>query len=280
MSKRPVVIAVVSDIHAGSTVALAPERIALDDGGVYEASKAQRWLWQCWGQFWERAARAAKDAKADLYAVFNGDVTEGDHHGTTQILSGNPTAQAAVVDACMKPVLALKPTRLFFVRGTEAHVGKSAAFEERIARGLAKDKWPVVGDPDTGTASWWHLRMEVHGRRLSFAHHGRMGQRPWTRGNIVLNLAAEIFYEHAARGDRPPDVAVRSHLHRYFDTGRAHPVRVIQTPAWQLHTAFVHRIAPDSLADIGGLLITVEPDRAPAVTEVLFRPSQGHVWRP
>jgi hypothetical protein len=33
--------------------------------------------------------------------VFNGDLVEGAHHRTTQIISENPNAQAAVVTACM-----------------------------------------------------------------------------------------------------------------------------------------------------------------------------------
>jgi hypothetical protein len=277
---KSVVVAVVSDVHAGSTVAVCPPKIALDDGGEYVASKPQRWLWQSWGAFWSEAESMRAEHGASLYTVFNGDVTEGDHHGTTQILSGNPTAQAAVVNECMVPVLALDPDKMFFVRGTEAHVGKSACYEERIAGGLKKDKRPVEGDPDSGTASWWHLRMEVLGTRLSFAHHGRMGQRPWTKGNVVQNLAAEIFYEHAARGEPHPHIAIRSHLHRHFDTGAAHPVRVIQTPAWQLATSYVHRIAPDTLADIGGVLILLREGRAPDVREIIYRPERSTVWRP
>jgi hypothetical protein len=206
-------------------------------------------------------------------------MTDGDHHGTTQILSGNPTAQAAVVNACMARVLAEAPDQLFFVRGTEAHVGKSAAFEERIALGLQKDGRPVCGDPATGTASWWHLRMEVQGVRLDFAHHGRYGQRPWTRGNVVLNYAAEIFYDHAAQGVPHPHVAVRSHQHRFFDTAAAHPTRVVQTPAWQLATAFIHRINPGALAHVGGVILTIV-DGVLTVHPVMFRPDPGEPWRP
>lgn len=277
--KRPVLISVTSDQHGGSTVAACPPKVSLDDGGAYEASKAQRWLFQCWENFHDRVAETRKKLDADLYCVFNGDMTDGDHHGTTQILSGNPTAQAAVVNALMAVPLSLSPDRLFFVRGTEAHVGKSACFEERIADGLRRDKRPVAGDPDTGNASHWHLRMDVLDKRLDFAHHGRLGQRPWTKGNIVLNQAAEIFYEHAARGERHPDVAVRSHMHRYFDTYHAHPTRVIQTAAWQLATAFIHRIAPGSLADIGGVLLAVREDQPVEVTPVLYRAAPPAVWR-
>jgi hypothetical protein len=277
--QKAVVIAVTSDQHCGSTVAISPPKIELDDGGEYVASKAQRWLWEKWLDFWGKAQERRESLNADLYCVFNGDLTEGDHHGTTQILSGNPAAQASVVNACVAPILDLEPERLFFVRGTEAHVGKSAAFEERIASGLRKDKRPVVVDPDTGTSSWWHLRMDVQGVRLDFAHHGRFGQRPWTRGNVVLNLAAEIFYDHAADGEPHPHIAVRSHQHRYFDTASAHPTRVIQTPAWQLATAFIHRINPGALACIGGVLIVIQ-NGVPTVEPIIYKPERAKAWQP
>lgn len=273
------VIAVTSDQHCGSTVALCPPTIGLDDGGEYKASKAQQWLWQSWLDFWKRVDQIRTKEKARLFQVYNGDLTEGDHHGTTQILSGNSAVQGAVVAAAMKVPLSLQPDKIWLVRGTEAHVGKSAAAEEKIADGLRKNKNPIVTDPHTKTASHWHARLEVDGVRLSFAHHGRMGQRPWTKINIVANLAAEIFYEFAAREEPYPHLAVRSHHHRYADTGGAHPVRVIQTPAWQLHTSFIHRIAPDSMADIGGLIIVIRDGKIALVDAVQFRAGRGYVWR-
>lgn len=273
----PTLIAVTSDQHCGSTIALCPPKIDLDDGGHYAASKAQLWLWDHWKAFWDRVQTVRDAHNASLFTVFNGDLTEGYHHGTTQILTANPTAQAAVVDEVMRVPLALKPDRLFFVRGTEAHVGKSAAYEERIALGLKKDGRPVVGDDDVGTASHWSLNMEVDGVKLNFEHHGRMGQRPWTKPNIVANLAAEIFYEHASRKERWPDISVRSHMHRYVDTYDQHPTRVIQTPAWQLATAFTYRLATPALADIGGLLILIEDGKV-SVEKYLATPERAKTW--
>jgi hypothetical protein len=283
-AQRPVVVAVVSDLHAGSTVALCPHEIALDDGGAYQASRAQRWLWDLWLRYWDEVSHKRDALGADLYVVVNGDITDGDHHGTTQILSGNPTAQAAVVNAQLAVPLALRPDRLWFVRGTEAHVGKSAAFEERVALGLKKDGRPVVMSADTGTASHWHARLDIHGVRFDFAHHGRVGQRPWTKPNVTMNMAAEIFYEHAKHGLPHPHLAIRSHMHQFVDTYHAHPVRAIQTPAWQLPTAFIHRIAPGALADIGGLIITVQPGESDPATRyhvdpVIYRPDPPTLWR-
>lgn len=264
-------IVITSDQHAGSTVGMSPPFIELDDGGKYSASKAQLWLWQSWKAFWRRVEIVREKEKAGLVAGFNGDLVEGYHHGTTQILSANPNAQAAVVNECMRVPLSLGPDKLFFIRGTEAHVGQSACAEERIADGLRRDKRPVVGDPATGTASLWHLKLAVQGVRLDFAHHGRIGQRPWTKPNVVANLAAEIFYDHAAREEPYPHIAVRSHQHRFVDTANLHPVRVIQTPAWQLATSFIHRIAPGAIADIGGVLILIKDGEA-TVETVLYRP--------
>lgn len=123
----PILLAIVSDIHAGGTTALAPDEILLDDGGKYVASKAQRWLMECWREYWQRIADLRTEHKAELYVVFNGDCVEGDHHKTTQIMSANPNAQAACWTAAVTVPLALKPDHVVIVRGTEAHVGQSAS---------------------------------------------------------------------------------------------------------------------------------------------------------
>lgn len=275
--QRPVVLAITSDLHAGSTVALCPPEIDLDDGGAYKASRVQQWMWQSWADFWAKVQTVRREADADLYTLFNGDLVDGNHHGTTQILSGNPNAQAAVVNACIQVPLSLKPEKIWVIRGTDAHVGQSACSEERIADGLRRDKRPIVTETYTKSASHWHARAEIHGWRFDFAHHGRVGTRPWTKPNVVINLAAEIFIEHAIedfdanREPTAPHIAIRSHMHQFVDTGNAHRTRVIQTPAWQLATSFINRIAPGKLGEVGGIIVTIEPDRCPDVRPVIYK---------
>jgi hypothetical protein len=170
---------------------------------------------------------------------------------------------------------ALKPDRVFIVRGTEAHVGPAGASEEAFARIIQAER-----NPETKTWSWWHLRLEIHGRLFDFQHHGRMGQRPWTRQNIVSLLAAQIFYEHASRGLRHPDVAFRSHFHTHQDSHNAHPVRVIQTPAWQLKTAHAHKVVAENLADVGGIIVVIEPSGSYEVIDKLYQVEPPKIWRP
>lgn len=280
MKSKPIVLAVVSDLHAGGTTALCPPSIALDDGGEYSASKAQRWLWQCWGQFWERVDEVRQEHKADLYEVFNGDMVDGQVKHSTQVLSGNPNAQAAVLTAAMAIPLALNPKHIAIVRGTEAHVGQAASSEERIADGLRRDKRPIVSEPETGTASWWHLRAKIHNTRLDIAHHGRTGQREHTRASAASLHAHDILLSHVKAKHEPPDLCLRAHYHRFNDSYDAAPTRVVTSGAWQLKTGYVHKVAADTLADIGGVIVVVT-ERGYTVEKVHFPPSErGPVWMP
>lgn len=269
-SKRPVVLAITSDIHCGSTIAPAPpEGVRLDDGGRYLPSKAQQWLWDCWENYWLRVAQVQQAAGADLHCLFNGDLFDGPaHHKTTQCISNHPEPQMYLAERVYGVPKALAPSKVYIVRGTEVHVGPNGATEEAFAKMIGAEK-----NAETDRWSWWHLRFAIHGVIFDAQHHGRMGQRPWTKINVVANLAAQIFYEHAARRIPHPHLAIRSHFHTHQDTHDAHPTRVIATPAWQLKTAYAHRVVPESLADIGGIIVTIQPDGTFAVENRFYTPA-------
>lgn len=49
LSKKPVLLAITSDVHCGSTLAATPpEGVTLDDGGTYTPSPLQAWIWDNW----------------------------------------------------------------------------------------------------------------------------------------------------------------------------------------------------------------------------------------
>ena len=83
------VLAVVSDLHTNSTIGLCPPRFPLDDGGEYVASKAQRWLWTNWQNYIANVSQTAQEYNCRIVTVFNGDLLDGDHHGTAQIITRN-----------------------------------------------------------------------------------------------------------------------------------------------------------------------------------------------
>lgn len=268
-------LAVVSDVHAGSTTAVCAAPVPLDDGQTVHPSEVQRWLADLWEEYW-----AWVDAhRGDWLGVLvNGDLFDGDHHGTYQLMARHPGVQQAVARRLFDPIFQLKPDAVVFIRGTESHVGGSGADEERFAKGCAEAGLPVVRDP-TGNFSWWHFRGQFGATLVDAAHHGRVGSREWTKHNATLNQAADIVLSHAQSGDPVPDLAIRSHLHTHADSGWSYRCRVVQTPAWQLKTGFGHRAATDKVSDIGGLLIDL-PDAGRCTVEArITRPQRGPAWR-
>lgn len=277
------IIKVDSDLHCGSSVGLcSPEPIELDDGQLIHPSRAQNWLWGIYERGWQTAAKLRdRYPGAKLCGLLNGDVVDGpNHHGHVQQMSLHPGIEKVIAKRCLEHAQSYGVEKWWVVRGTESHVGKNGASEESLAEWLNAEK-----DIDRNTWSWWHLRMNLDGFRLDAAHHGRIGQRPWTKPNVSMNLAAEVFYEHAAEDFRlnrlptAPHLVIRSHLHRYIDTQAAHPVRLIQTGAYQLHTAYVHKVAPGVLADIGGVILVVEDGELVEVVPVLEKPDRGTAWK-
>lgn len=272
---RPVVLAVVSDVHCGSTLAAAPpEGVRLDEGGRYVPSLVQNWIWNNWTDYWRKIKALVAKERAELWVVLNGDSFEGAHHGTTQIVSANPEVQGYLADRIFGVPRALKPAHLFIVRGTEAHVGPSGASEEAFARSVKAEQ-----DAESGRWSWWHLRFAIHGVRFDFQHHpSTSGNLPWTRPQAAQRLAFRIWSEHKLHDFEAPHYAFRSHRHVFADSGDAYPVRALITPAWQAKTAFAHKVAADSIADVGGLAVTVQPNGAHELKKYLYPPNLPQQW--
>jgi len=159
------VLAVTSDLHAGSTVALcSDEPQPLDDGGTRSPSKAQLWLWDRWHEFWARVADVRAEHKARLMLEFNGDLVDGGrHHGTEQAISGLSHVEADVLGKVLDVPLALNPDEVAIVRGTETHVGKSGTREESLGRRLAGQGYNVRREPATGNYSHFNLRVDIKG---------------------------------------------------------------------------------------------------------------------
>lgn len=258
MKPQPVILAVTSDQHVSSTVGLCPpEGVRFDDGGRYDPSKPQLWLWECWTDYWQTVESLRRELKARLFCVYNGDATDGGaHHGTTATISNDPEVQSYLTTATFQVPRKLKADKSYMVRGTAVHVGgDSAPNETALAKHLNCER-----DPETDSWASWHIRLPIHGRIFDFQHHGRVGTRPHTKQNALSALACQIWMEHSLKGLRHPDVAFRSHRHTFGDSENAYPTRLIQTPSFQLKTAFAHRVVPESIADVGGVICVIEPD--------------------
>ena len=287
------VVAICSDTHCGSTVGLCPpEGLELDEGR-YIPSEAQKWLWECWESAWKQTKSIIRRKKFTL--VVNGDVIDGDHHRTAQIASPLTGIHVRCAIRSLEVPLKLKPSAVHIMRGTPVHVGRSGETEEGIARVLNKQGVPIIRDPDTRNLSSYKRRIDIEGVRLDIAHHGRMGQRAHTRGSYSRLYAFDVWAEQALdmykemrqspesleeifNRKRPADVAIRSHNHKYQDSGDDHRgiTRIVSLPAFQLATEYVHRIAVESLADIGIVLLIIKKGEI-EVRPIIFDVSRGRV---
>jgi hypothetical protein len=210
-------------------------------------------MWRNWLDYCEQVQQRAKDVDAaGIVVALNGDIVDGDHHRTTQVITHNETTQMRLAYDVLKPLIE-QAGPVYVIRGTEAHVGGSGRIEEKIAEDIS-----AVKQGDNYSAFLRYI--EVHGTSINLAHHGKLGGLKWTKANGAHSLAGEILMTYADRGEKPPHLVIRSHFHQYADTYHNYEsIRLIATPGWQLATAFVHKIKADTVADIGGLIITCWP---------------------
>lgn len=266
------IVIVVSDTHIGSTVGLCPPLVNLDDGGTYKASQGQRWLWECWLKFSLRVKTIA-DANpgATVNLILNGDTVEGDaKRRSNQIITRNRATLLTLASETLAPLIDVS-SRAFFIRGTAAHVGKSAELEEELASDC------TIAVHNDKVASWWSLYADFSGVCFDIAHHGRLGTKPWNRPGALITHTFEKMLAYQKRGERVPDVFIQSHNHKYGDTGGNLSSLGIACPAWQLSTEYSTRIAAAELADVGGLIFVIE-NGAYTWQKVQYQPKPRRPW--
>lgn len=278
------IIVACGDQHCGSTVGLMhPNGVYHDDGLHISPSKYQRWLWEKHEEFLDKVEQIrASEPDSVLHYWNTGDLVDGDHHNTTQIVGRAQGMHVSVArDVLEKGVLALEPDYVHIMRGTPSHVGAESGLEKGVAQLIEDAGHKLVRDHDTGSLTWRILRAEIGGVTFDVRHHGRAGQREHTRRSYQSIYAFDIWASYTTTGAEAPDIAVRSHKHKFMDSGYDHRgvTRAVATPAWQLATEYVHKLAIESLADIGGVVFVCRNGEC-SVKPILFTPERPKIWRP
>lgn len=235
---RPTLTVHIGDMHVGSTVALMPPVVELDDGGKYEASKVQRWYWECWTRFWSETAEIKKQYDAHCVVIWGGDERDGDHHNTTQLWARSENDQ----DVAAVRVMAVAGDvgdEHAFVRGTPAHDGPAAGATETYAKYFFGKGWNVVKNEHR--YSFW-VYTGVHGGVNIQAKHqpGTASWVPHTRDLAASRQAQYTWEEYHKMDEKPPDIAVFHHVH-YRGRGHYHDTFCYFVPGWQLPTAHVNK---------------------------------------
>lgn len=234
------VTAIVGDTHSGGLTALCPPKIGLDDGGYYVASLAQEQLWAWWLDYWKIVSNIASGRK--IVVIHMGDVIDGrcgPAKGSQALPNLTDQENCAIEVMGIPAKLAYE---MHFVRGTPAHVGENGDAEIHIAR-------------EFGGKSHFQLNLDVPGIGLiNAAHHTRGGGTAWA--SSIGNTVAKVYMGCVEAGLRLPKYVFRAHIHKIDDTGnRFINCRGMVTPAWQLKNAFAHKVAPESISHIGGVIL-------------------------
>ena len=235
MQAKSKTVVVLSDLHIGSTLGLWPHGFVANEGFPIGQNKFQKWLWSCWLDCMAWVQKAVGDDPFEI--VFNGDLVEGIHHRTTQVMSADVGDQCSAVTDVISGLSRLAE-RVFVVQGTEVHTRND---ECRIGKAL-----DAVKDSETGKHAFDRLLLTVNGCHVSFAHHMQTTIRPYLEASQhSINLGTEII-ESARSGQPIPSVIVRAHrhLHGVWSDGVG---MSISTGAWQGITRFGRKVVPHAV---------------------------------
>ena len=236
---KPRLVFVISDIHCGSTVGLLPPRFKTLEGQSVTQNPIQEWLWKCWldSQEW-----IAKTAGKDPFAlVLNGDLIEGNHHRTMQIISPDIGDHVESAIHCLRPLTA-KAAKTYVIKGTECHSGNT---ETVIGKALKTE----IND-ESGLPSWDRLTLDVNGVRCVFRHHIGTSVRRGLAGTQLSASLAEEQVEAANAGEAIPRVLCCAHRHKFGIYQDNNGVCLV-SPPWQGLSRFGHKVVSQARTNPG-----------------------------
>ena len=266
---KPVELAVVvSDIHCGSDVGLAPPSTFTKKGNVvgFGTNLIQEWLWERWQDGIGRVSEILGKSPAAL--IVNGDATEGIHHrNAADTIVADIEIHTDMAQECLRPYLKLA-SKVFVVAGTECHtLGMENKLAEKLKAvgGKAKDKWLI----------------DINGCLIDAAHHTGVTSRTYLEASAMsINLGnARINYE---RTKQPvPNVFLRGHRHcgGYFSDGAG--IYAV-TGAWQFLTRHGYKVVTDSIPRPSIIVLDWRGRKRgalPTVHDITFNPPPSEITK-
>jgi hypothetical protein len=279
------VLVVSADKHSGSTMGLIPdEPLQLHDGGTYNPSPLQKILWKQYNECLDFIKAERKRSR--LIWVENGDVCEGIHHQTTQIVCSrvetHENIASDILDYTFRKLKFTDGDRAYMVAGTEAHAASGNQSENRVATDL-ECFTPQYTETSGKNARfvWDKLLIKINGVLFDITHHGSsVGQRAWTTENGMYNRVKSFYFETLNDGREMPRYWVRSHLHQFVQAtydGKRGSITGVVTPSFQFKTGFGLKVAGDRLSDIGLVVFVIEDDGTVKMNPIMASYKQDRV---
>lgn len=267
LNASPRLLLQLNDLHCGSSVGLLPPDSPNEWGNTIGHGKNyhHRFLWGEWLRMNEWAGAVCGN---DPFALLlNGDMTEGTHHKTIEIISQTVEQHAEIARIALQP-LADRAAAVFVTLGTECHTkGAEHKLAEKLnARtGVAQEKW----------------LFEIAGTLVDAAHHMPTATRIWTEAAGLGAVNANAPANHARAGHRVPRLYCRAHRHVHGGVFSATTMTVCVGP-WQLLSRFGHKVVGDSITMPSAVIYdwrNTPDDSIPAVHSFVAIPPQPDIDR-
>lgn len=255
-----------SDTHIGSTIGLWPTKFKSQSGHELPQSDFQEWLWANWLQAIKWVKKQVKKSD-ELTIVFGGDMVEGNHHRTNEIMSARTEDQFDAALIVFRDFLKKVPhKRLFMIRGTECH---SRETETSMGNVLG-----AVRNPENGNGAFDYLKLDIDGIPTSFAHHCTTAQRKHLQATQHSIMISDEAMRAMEAGHTPARVVCRAHRHEFgiWDNGRT--MSCINS-AWQGLTRFGHKVVPGALPAPSMIMLSYDGGWLPRSDYVMFLPEEG-----
>lgn len=236
-----------SDLHCGSTKALCPPNFPLADDGYWGQTQKQAWIWDRWCEFGEWATR---NLGADPWGmIVNGDLIEGVHHKTKEVIHYDTGVHIAAAAAVLAP-FAKRAARVFVTKGTEAHTGHTSEIAIGAMIGAVPD--PNHDNDTIHAAEDWQIQAGTH--LMSVWHHCSATSREWLESSEYSRFISHEQLQCSRAGHPVPSIFVRAHRHvpGVFQSPSG---TAIVTPAWQILTRFGRKAVPGARCFVGGCII-------------------------
>lgn len=235
----PRLVFVVADIHAGSTLGLMPPEFTTGEGVVIQQNPFQKWLWSCWMDSMEWVKKTAGDSPYVI--VLNGDLIEGCHHHTKQVISPDVSDHVDCAASILEGFVS-KASRTFIIKGTECHTQNS---EITLGKILKAER-----NKQTELPAWDKLYMDICGVRVVVRHHiGTSIRRGLSGTQLSLHLAEEQV-EAANSNQTIPRVLCCAHRHKFGLYQDNNGICVV-SPPWQGLTRYGHKVVPTAQTNPG-----------------------------
>jgi hypothetical protein len=264
MKVQDTLLAVLSDLHTGSSTALFPrEGYTNSEGNHVLPNDKQKEIYPVFIRYAGEVAKARKGKR--LIVVNLGDAIDGFHHGSMQeslfMEKDQCGAHVSLMQEFMQRVGFQKGDELHYVRGTEVHVKEA---EHDIAKEL--------GVAPIGKKMYVNevLSLNINSAENVFVHHGKQRGAGQNEGNALRNFLRDIRSDREKDGLSRIDVLWSAHTHGHtYSThiarerdGQFHTMHGIILPSWQAKTRFAYAKVPMVVNSVGGVYVNIGVDGA------------------